>query len=221
MLDVCEASLMGIRDRALIAFAFSAGGRLRAEIAASTVESLERGTDKQRRVKFKFTLRRAHVGESQSSESSVKPISGLAAQYLDAWLDASKVTEGALWRRIQKGLVTTPLSSTAVFDIVSKRAIQAGLAGINPSSLRLGFVTAAAERQLPTFAVIAVSGHRSFRDAFRHYPIRTVLQPQLEPLLGETKSVRSSRGLRRASSCRSSSAEQFADTQLDPGEGNG
>jgi integrase len=194
MLDVCEASLMGIRDRALIAFAFSAGGRQRAEIAASTVESLKRGTDNQCRVKFKFTLRRAHVGESQSSESSFKPISGLAAQYLDAWLEASKVREGALWRRIQKGLVTTPLSSSAVFDIVSKRAIQAGLAGINPSSLRLGFVTTAAERQLPTFAVMAVSGHRSFRDAFRHYPIQTVLQPQLDPLLGETKPVRNSRG---------------------------
>jgi site-specific recombinase XerC len=192
MLDVCESSLMGIRDRALIAFAFSAGGRPRAEIAASTVESVERGTDKQGRVEFRFTLRRAHVGQTQSSGSSVKLISGVAAQDLDAWLDASKITEGALWRRIQKGRVTTPLSSTAVFDVVSKRAIQAGLAGINPSSLRLGFVTAAAERHLPTFAIMAVSGHRAFRDAFRHYPIQTVVQPELDPLLvDETKSARS------------------------------
>jgi integrase len=186
MLDVCDNSLAGIRDRALIAFAFSAGGRPRAEIAASNVESLERGTDEHGHVNFSFTLR-AYVGQRQPGASGVKPITGVAAQYLDLWLDVSKITEGALWRRIQREHVTTPLSPTSVFDIVSKRAIQAGLAGINPNSIRAGFVTAAAEQQLPTFAVMALSGHRSFRDAFRHYPVQTVVQPQLGSLLDKCR----------------------------------
>jgi outer membrane receptor protein involved in Fe transport len=67
-------------------------------------------------VSFRFTLWQAHVGQSPSTVGSVKPIIGVAAQYLDAWLDASKITEGALWRRIQKGHETAPLSPTRYFS---------------------------------------------------------------------------------------------------------
>ena len=44
MLDACDKTLTGIRDRALIAFAFSAGSRLRADVASTAVESLERSS---------------------------------------------------------------------------------------------------------------------------------------------------------------------------------
>ena len=47
MVDTCDDSLLGIRDRALIAFAFYYGGRQRAQLAATTVESFERVTNSQ------------------------------------------------------------------------------------------------------------------------------------------------------------------------------
>jgi site-specific recombinase XerC len=146
MLDACDNTLTGIRDRALIAFAFSAGSRLRADVASTAVESLERLVDEQGRTQFRFTLRRSHTESGQPIDGSVKPIFGIAANYLDAWLKAFNIREGALWRRIQMRRATTPLSPTSIFDIVSKRASKAGLLNVNPRSLRAGFVTAAPER---------------------------------------------------------------------------
>lgn len=45
MMTVCEGDLRGIRDRALLAFAFSSGGRRRSEVASATVDALERHGD--------------------------------------------------------------------------------------------------------------------------------------------------------------------------------
>jgi hypothetical protein len=90
MLDACDKTLTGIRDRALIAFEFSARGRLRAEVASTAVESLERLVDERGRTQVRFTLRRSHTEQGQPIDGSVKPIFGIAANYLDAWLEASE-----------------------------------------------------------------------------------------------------------------------------------
>lgn len=45
MMAVCGDDLIAVRDRALIAFAFSSGGRRRSEVAGATVEALERHPD--------------------------------------------------------------------------------------------------------------------------------------------------------------------------------
>jgi len=42
LLETCEASLAGLRDRALLLFAFSSGGRRRSEVTAATMENTRR-----------------------------------------------------------------------------------------------------------------------------------------------------------------------------------
>jgi len=46
MLATCDDSLEGIRDRALLCFAFSSSGRRRSEVAAADMRDLRRIGDK-------------------------------------------------------------------------------------------------------------------------------------------------------------------------------
>lgn len=42
LLETCDSSLVGLRDRALLLFAFSSGGRRRSEVTAATMENTRR-----------------------------------------------------------------------------------------------------------------------------------------------------------------------------------
>src|SRR3546814_4130339 len=46
MLATCDDSLEGLRDRALLSFAFASGGRRRSEVAAANMRDLRRISDK-------------------------------------------------------------------------------------------------------------------------------------------------------------------------------
>ncbi len=87
--------------------------------------------------------------------------------HLRAWLDASGITEGAVFRSLWKGnrLRDARLSDHAVARIVQARALAAGL---DPEryaghSLRAGFVTAAARAGADVWKIQQVSRHRSMQ----------------------------------------------------------
>ncbi|MGH8209601.1 MAG: tyrosine-type recombinase/integrase [Steroidobacteraceae bacterium] len=74
----------------------------------------------------------------------------------------SGIETGALWRRVRRAGATTPLSAVAVYEIIVKRARQAGITGaIMAHSLRAGFVTEALKRKHELFEVMALTGHQS------------------------------------------------------------
>jgi len=79
------------------------------------------------------------------------------------WLAASRIREGALFRRVLKGgKLGAPLSAAAVRDIVNARSRLAGIEGqYSAHSLRSGFVTEAVLRQLSLPETMALTGHRS------------------------------------------------------------
>ena len=168
LLATCDDSLVGLRDRALLLFAFSSGGRRRSEVTAATLDN---------------TRRQAggwvyQMGVSKSNQSgraradAHKPIVGRAADALQAWLDAwalaassagKPAPSGPLFRRIGKsGSPGAPLSAQSVRLIVQARA---ALAGLDPAfsahSLRSGFVTEAAQQNIPMAETMALTGHRS------------------------------------------------------------
>lgn len=167
MLAVCEEDLRGLRDRALLAFAFASGGRRRSEVVAATVEDLVRQPDGS----WLYAMRVSKTnptGEIQAD--SRKPVTGMAAELLTQWLAASDVQTGAVWRRVVKGRATTPLSPAAVRGIVIARAKQAGLEGnITAHSLRSGFVTEAGKQEAPLPDVMAMTGHKSVQTLLRYY----------------------------------------------------
>jgi integrase len=161
MIDTCDGSLLGIRDRALIAFGFCHGGR--AQLVATTVESFERITNGQGQASSVVWRdpSRPKQGRSITLDARV-------AGYIDAWLTASGIRNGLMWRRVQHGRVTTRLSPQWFYKIIVRRAQQAGLTSITGRSLRAGFVTAATENEMPLGTVMWLSGHRSGESVWRY-----------------------------------------------------
>ncbi|MGO4396622.1 integrase, partial [Variovorax sp. M-6] len=126
VLETCDDSLKGKRDRALLLFAWASGGRRRSEVSEAVFENLHRGDAGA----YLYTLASSktnHNGKIRPED--VKPVVGSAAVALDAWLKASGITSGPLFRRILKNgkLGTDGLSGTAVRDIVKARCALAGV----------------------------------------------------------------------------------------------
>lgn len=160
MLATCDDSLEGIRDRALLCFGFSSGGRRRSEIAAADLRDLKRTGPSA----YIYRLEHSKTQQTGVTASSTpdKPILDRSADALTAWLDASGIKEGAMFRRLWKNRVGPALSAAAVGEIVQRRAKRAGLEGdFGGHSLRSGFVTEAGRQGVPLPAVMAMTEHRS------------------------------------------------------------
>jgi hypothetical protein len=98
------------------------------------------------------------------------------AYCLNAWLNAAGVSEGLVWRGIEKHALSTGLSAQTISRIVTRRFSQAGLRGINPRSLRAGFMATAAEQQLPCLILLALCGARSSSKFGRYVPAGSAIQ---------------------------------------------
>ncbi|WP_353506469.1 site-specific integrase [Variovorax sp. J31P207] len=157
----CDDSLKGKRDRALLLFAWASGGRRRSEVSEAVFENLHRGDQGA----YLYTLASSktnHNGKIRPED--VKPVVGSAAEALDAWLKASGITSGPLFRRILKNrkLGIDGLSGTAVRDIVKARCALAGVGeDYSAHSLRSGFVTEAGRQNMPRQETMAMTGHWS------------------------------------------------------------
>jgi site-specific recombinase XerD len=152
-------TLAGKRDRALLLIGF-AGALRRSELVALRVSDLERTPE--------GVL--IHIARSKTDQqgaghtvavpygSKLKPV-----QALDAWLDAAGITEGPLFRSIDKGNRVSPYALTAqsVALIVKDRAEAAGLDPkmFSGHSLRAGFVTSALASGADLLKITHVTRH--------------------------------------------------------------
>jgi integrase len=160
MLATCDDSLEGLRDRALLCFGFSSGGRRRSEIAAADLRDLRRIGPSAYIYRLEYS-KTQQAGVSSSSTPD-KPVLDRSADALTEWLEAAGLTEGAIFRRLWKSRVGPALSPAAVGEIVQRRAVRAGLEGdFGGHSLRSGFVTEAGRQGVPLAAVMAMTEHRA------------------------------------------------------------
>ena len=138
VLETCDDSLRGQRDRALLLFAWSSGGRRRSEVSEAVFENLHRADEGA----YLCTLANSktnHNGKVRPED--VKPVVGIASEAMGAWLKASGIASGPLFRRIHKGeqLGQDGLSGTAIRDIVKARCSLAGVGDdFSAHSLRSG-----------------------------------------------------------------------------------
>jgi integrase len=168
MLVTCDDSLEGIRDRALLCFAFASGGRRRSEVAAADMRDLRRIGPQG----YIYRLEHSKTQQAGVTVSSTpdKPVLDRAAQALEAWLAASGITEGAIFRRLWKHRVGLALSPAAVGEIVQRRAKLAGLEGdFGGHSLRSGFVTEASRQGVPLPAIMAMTEHRAVSSVMGYF----------------------------------------------------
>ena len=182
MLATCTDGLLGIRDRALLLFAFSSGGRRRSEVAAAVLENLVKVGAQT----YLYRLTHSKTDQAGTEHNADKPLVGPAAQALTAWLEASGVTSGAIFRRVRKTKAVEPLSGQAVWLIVKRRARLAGLEGdYGAHSLRSGFVTEAGRQNVPLAEAMGLTGHRSLPVFLRYFQSGAAAKTQAANLFAD------------------------------------
>ena len=168
MLATCDDSLEGVRDRALLCFGFASGGRRRSEIAAADLRDLRRIGDQG----YIYRLEHSKTQQAGVTANSTpdKPVLDRAALALEDWLEASGITEGAIFRRLWKQRVGPALSPAAVGGIVQRRARLAGLEGdFGGHSLRSGFVTEASRQGVALPAIMQLTEHRAVSSVIGYF----------------------------------------------------
>ena len=159
----------GIRDRALILIGF-AGAFRRSELVALDIDDLEFNADglviQLKKSKTDQEGQGRRVGIPYGSNPQTCPI-----RAVKAWIEALGVTEGPIFRRIDRhGRILGRLSDRGVALIVKRLA---GNVGFDPAvyaghSLRSGLATAAAAAGVSERAIMAQTGHRSLTTLRRY-----------------------------------------------------
>jgi len=180
MLVTCTDGLIGVRDRALLLFAWASGGRRRSEVTSARMEHLT-AVDANT---YLYRLTHSKTDQAGAGIGSEKPLVGVAATALKAWLDVSGITEGAIFRRIRGSVIAEPLEPQAVRAIVKRRAALAGLKdNYSAHSLRSGFMTEAGRQNVPLGEAMALTGHRSVQTAIRYFQAGAVEKSRAGNLL--------------------------------------
>lgn len=167
MLGTLDEDLRGRRDRALLTLGWSGAFR-RSELVALTVADVARSSEglivRVRRSKGDQEGRGAEKGIPYASRAVL-----CAVRSLDAWLAASGIIEGPIFRYIDRhGRVHgEALSDRSVARIVQRTAAAAGLdaATVAGHSLRAGFATTAAKKGKGLDAIMRQTLHKSERVA--------------------------------------------------------
>lgn len=161
VVDAMPSTLAGARDRALLLLGFAAAVR-RSELVALDVGDVEDTNDG-----LVVTIRRSKTDQEGEGRKVGVPYGSTPAtcpvRAVRAWLQASAISDGALFRAIAPSGVGDRLSDRSVALIV-KRRVEA--AGLDPRrfaghSLRAGLATSAARGGATERAIMAQTGHKS------------------------------------------------------------
>jgi integrase len=164
MLAVLPGTLLGIRDRALLTLGWCAARR-ESELVALDVPDVTRAP------KGLTLLVRSSKTDQDAAGEEVPVFFSNAAEHcpvrsLDAWLAASGISEGAIFRRLgRRQQLGERLVAEAVCARVKHWALVAGLdpGSFGGHSLRSGFITTAARRGRDLDSIMVTTRHRSER----------------------------------------------------------
>jgi len=167
LLRKIPSDLTGLRDRAMILVGFAAAMR-RAELVALVVDDVARHPKG-----LIITIRRSKTDQAGAGLIKAIPHGRKlhAVEALDAWMEASHITEGPLFRGVRGTTVLREgLCSRQVARIVKKRAAAIGLdprlfAG---HSLRSGYISSAADAGASLLSIAQHAGHAKL-DTTRGY----------------------------------------------------
>jgi site-specific recombinase XerD len=160
-------SISHLRDKALLLLGF-AGAFRRSELVALDVADIEESAEG-----LRVTIRGGKTDQERTG-AIVAIVRGSVAcpvEALKAWLNAAGVSEGAIFRRVNKaGKLGDRLTAQSVALIVKACAKRSGLdpKSFSGHSLRSGFLTSAARRGASVFKMMDISRHRSV-DTLRGY----------------------------------------------------
>jgi integrase len=161
-LDAMGDSIKDSRDRALLLIGF-AGALRRSELVGLDVGDIDHV-----RQGIVLTLRQSKTDQDGQGRKIGIPFGRgrwCPVAALDAWLTASRIAEGAIFRPVDRHARLQParLSGEAVSLVVRERAAAAGLdpTPYSGHSLRAGLATSAAQTGVPTWRIKAQTRHAS------------------------------------------------------------
>jgi integrase len=172
--------LVDVRDRALLLMAFASGGRRRSEVSSMRLEQLVDQeavpSDPKDPDSPKLPCLSIRLGRTKSTvadtDASVLLV-GRPVTMLQEWLERAGITEGAVFRGIDRWghLERRALTPQAVNLILKRRVVEAGLdpALFSAHGLRSGYLTETARRGIPLPEAMQQSQHRSVQQASRYY----------------------------------------------------
>lgn len=170
LLTATGPGLRGLRDRAILLLGWGSGGRRRSEIVSFDIEDLDLSDFDTRGILW---LRLLSTKTTTKGKTPRLVLKGEAARAVVAWLDASGLTSGPLFRKItaQDTLSPRRLTADAVAQILRRLVAAAGLPTgfASPHGLRSGFLTQAALDGAPLQAAMRLSLHRSAAQAQKYY----------------------------------------------------
>ena len=177
-------ALVDLRDCALLLVGF-AGAFRRSELVAIDYDSVRRVVHG-----LLITIPRSKSDqEGRGRDIVIRYGRGAMCpiKALEAWLSASGITDGPVFRSMHNGGRVGPkrLSSDAVAGIVKRRAQAAGFdpARYSGHSLRAGFVTSAAAAGIPTWRIKAQTGHTTDAMVSRYIRHAAVLDQDFQPAI--------------------------------------
>ena len=161
--DQNKKEIKKLRDRSIILIGFSGGFR-RNEIVSLDYDDLDFVPEG-----LKINLRRSKTDQFGEGFTKALPYFD-NTQYcpvlsLKKWIEISKITSGAVFRRFSKGskLSENRLTDQTVALLIKEYLNLAGIDSKNYSghSLRSGFATSAAESGAEERSIMAMTGHKS------------------------------------------------------------
>jgi integrase len=162
MTAALPGSLLGLRDRALLTLGF-AGAFRRSELVALDVTDISFTADG-----LEVALRRSKTDQEAAGRKVGIPYGSLRitcpVRALRAWLDAAVITEGAVFRSVNRwSALGDRLSDKAVALVVKRHAATIGLDATKFAghSQRAGLATSAAKAGKSERAIMNQTGHRS------------------------------------------------------------
>ncbi|MER9775244.1 site-specific integrase [Mesorhizobium sp. M0220] len=181
LLKACAGDrLVDMRDRALLITAFASGGRRRSEVSDLRVEQLieeepvpanPKDSEGQKIPCLKIRLGRTKT--TQADGDAFVLLVGRPVTMLRAWLERAGVTEGAVFRGIDRwgNLEARALTPQAVNLILKRRIAEAGFdpQAFSAHGLRSGYLTETARRGIPLPEAMQQSQHRSVQQASNYY----------------------------------------------------
>ena len=170
LLETCDHSHRGLRDRALLMLAFASGGRRRSELTALDIEDIDLKDFDEKEVLW---VRLLETKTTRRDQAPRLPLKGRAARALVTWMGVVMSRQGPLFRPISRGdrILRRRMASDALRVILRDRLARAGLPRdyATPHGLRSGFLTQAALDGAPLAAAMQLSLHRSAAQAQKYY----------------------------------------------------
>ncbi|MCF6110499.1 site-specific integrase [Mesorhizobium muleiense] len=172
--------LVDVRDRAILITAFASGGRRRSEIASLRFEQIIEEDPVPADPKVPdgdklpcLSIRLGRTKTAQADSDAFVLLVGRPVAVLRAWLERSEISEGAVFRGIDRwgNLKKRALTPQAVNLILKRRVAEAGFdpMAFSAHGLRSGYLTETARRGIPLPEAMQQSQHRSVQQASNYY----------------------------------------------------